>query len=316
MAGASHDHNPRRMRRDWRLILASAAALLPMACAYIVLPPEEENPSRAVSRGWAAIVTDVGKSDTGDLRIALTLRNDTGDWSAMKATTAKPAVLSGGGNTVNCDASLVGSGGHRLAPGFQMRGYTAGTRFEPRLQQISVDCDTAEAPAGSTLAFDYSYFTGEYNYYEQEANKVNAHMEISLDEVDPDLSYPVAEPLDGLIVPATTEIVAINKVTLRLTAVERNADGLHFDWLTDNPGEYPSYVHIGIPPVIGSDGIIYGVYETPDLAAVPVTGAGKTAEWQTDVAVPTDVDGLYILLSVESKKQRLFVDYAVDVSDV
>ncbi len=61
--------------------------------------------------------------------------------------------------------------------------------------------------------------------------------------------------------------------------------------------------------------MIYGFYQSPDLASVPVTGAGKTAEWTTEVAVPKDVAGPYMLLSVESKKQRLFTNYAVDITD-
>ena len=40
------------------------------------------------------------------------------------------------------------------------------------------------------------------------------------------------------------------------------------------------------------DGVIYGFYQSPGLASVPVTGAGKTAEWTTQVAVPKDVAGL------------------------
>jgi hypothetical protein len=48
---------------------------------------------------------------------------------------------------------------------------------------------------------------------------------------------------------------------------------------------------------------------------VPVTGAGKTAEWSTEVTVPQDVTNLYMLLSVESKKQRLFTNYALDLTD-
>ena len=44
---------------------------------------------------------------------------------------------------------------------------------------------------------------------------------------------------------------------------------------------------------------------------MPVAGAGKTAEWTTEVAVPQEVSGLYILLSVESGKQRLFANYAI-----
>ena len=121
------------------------------------------------------------------------------------------------------------SGGHRLAPGFQMRGYTSGTKAEPKVQLIYVDCETAEAPSGATLAFDYSYVTGEYNYYEQEANKVDARLEIARNPLVTDLTYPVAQAVEGLITPPTTEITAINRVALKLTATERTDDGLHFE---------------------------------------------------------------------------------------
>jgi len=90
---------------------------------------------------------------------------------------------------------------------------------------------------------------------------------------------------------------------------------LQFSWQTANPGEYPTYVHVGNPPVIGADGIIYGLYEVPDLASVPITPAGDEAEWTTEVAVPQGVTGLYILLNAESGKQRLYVNYAVDITD-
>ena len=73
-------------------------------------------------------------------------------------------------------------------------------------------------------------------------------------------------------------------------------------------------MHIGNPPVIGSDGIIYGFYETPDIVTAPITpGKGET-EWTTEVMVPSGAHGLYILLSVESGKQRLFANYALDIS--
>jgi hypothetical protein len=90
---------------------------------------------------------------------------------------------------------------------------------------------------------------------------------------------------------------------------------MQFTWQTTNPGEYPTYVHIGNPPVIGEDGILYGFYETPDIVSVPITPAGDKAEWTTDVAVPKDVKGFYIMLSVESGKQRLFANYVIDITD-
>jgi hypothetical protein len=261
------------------------------------------------------VATNIGQPETGDLHIDLTLRNDTADWSAMQATTNKPAVLTtGDGKTTNCETVFVSTGGHRLAPGFQMRGFIAGKKAEPKTQLIYVECKDAEATPGSKLAVDYSYVTGEYNYYYPETNKVDATLEVNLDQVATDLNYPMAEPVEGLIQQPGTEIIAINKVILTLTDVMRTDKGLQFKWQTSNPGEYPSYVHVGNPPVIGADGILYGFYESPDLTSVPITPAGEKAEWTTEVAVPQDVKGLYIMLSVESKKQRLFVNYAVDVT--
>ena len=44
-----------------------------------------------------AIPTSVAETDAGGVRIDLTLRNDTGDWSAMTATEGVPATLRTGG---------------------------------------------------------------------------------------------------------------------------------------------------------------------------------------------------------------------------
>jgi hypothetical protein len=298
-----------------RLILALASALAVLSCNYIVLPPEEDNAAALLDRGWSAMATSVGNSDAGDLQIELTIRNETAAWSAMQAAPEEPAVLTApDGTTAECDASRVGSGGHRLAPGFQMRGYTAGTRAEPEIRLIVVECAGVEAAAGSSLSIDYTYVTGDYNYYDQQANQVEATLEVALDPVATGLQYPIAEPVEGLIRTPDTEITAINEVVLKLISTGRTGQGLQFAWQTTNPGEYPTYVHIGIPPVIGQDGIVYGLYETPDLASVPITGAGSNAEWTTEVAVPSDVQGLYMLLSVETGKQRYFVHQALDIT--
>jgi hypothetical protein len=306
-----------KMRIKRALIPILICTLFLCACDYIVLPEEVGPPTSAASQlGWAAVVTNIGESDAGDLHIDITIRNETTDWSAMQAAADKPAVLTdGSGKTTNCDTVFVSTGGHRLAPGFQMRGYTAGTKAEPETQLLYVECAGAEASPGSTLSIDYSYVTGEYNYYEQEATKRDAKIELNLDEIAGDLEYPVASSVEGLIQTPDTPINAINDCVLTLLGAARSDGGVQLTWETSNPGEYPSYVHIGIPPVIGVDGIIYGLYESPDIASVPITPAGETAEWTTEVAVPEDVGGLYILLSVESKKQRLFVNYAVDITD-
>lgn len=298
------------------LIPILACALLLCGCDYIVLPEGLEESSAAGSGAWSAVATGIA-SENGKLRIDITIRNDTGDWSAMQALPDKPAILTGGdGQSTNCATLFVGTGGHRLAPGFQMRGAIAGTKAEPTTQLLYVECQGVEATPGSKLAIDYRYVTGEYNYYYPDTNQADARLEIDLDELAPELNYPIAQEIEGLILGPEAEIVAINDVVLTLTGVQRSGSGFEFSWQTANPGEYPSYVHIGNPPVIGDDGILYGYYQTPDIVSVPISPAGEKATWTTEVAVPQEVKGLYLLLSVESKKQRLFVNYAVDITDL
>ncbi len=295
------------------LVPVFICALFLSACDYIVTPEPEE--VSAESRGWSALVTNVGTSAAGDLHVDLAIRNDTADWSAMQAMPGRPAVLTtSDGRATNCATVFLGTGGHRLAPGFQMRGYIVGVKAEAHPQLLYVECEGATAARGSKLSLDYTYYAGEYNYYDPEAHKTNAKLEVKLDDVAKDLKYPIATPVDGLIQKPGASITAINDCALKLAGVQRTAQGLQFQWQTSNPGEYPTYVHIGNPPVIGADGLIYGAYESPHLASAPITGAGKTAEWSTEVAVPQDLKGLYLLLSVESKQQRLFLYYAVDLT--
>jgi len=297
----------------WPVFLV-ALLLFSEACAYIVLPEGLESESLGDSTGWMAIPTSVVETDAGGVRIDLTLRNDTGDWSAMNATEGVPATLRTEGQSTECEQVFVGTGGHRLAPGFQMRGYIGGTKAEPILQQIFVECAEGAIGPDSTLSIDYSYVTGQYNYYEQDKNLVEGTLEVALSEVVGDLTYPVALPIEGLIQDPSIPMLAINKAELTLRDIQRTEDGLEFTWQTSNPGDYPTYVHIGNPPVIGADGILYGYYETPDIVSVPITPAGETAEWTTTVSVPAELQDSHILLSVETGKARLFANYVIDLT--
>lgn len=301
-------------RRGARWIVA--AALVLSGCEYVVMPPEESARVANTSKGWSAEAMAVGPAESGDLRIDLAIRNETGDWSAMAAVDGRPAVLtSGDGSRTDCMTVVVGSGGHRLAPGFRMRGFVGGPKTKPVTEAIRVECAGATTAPGSRLSLDYAYVTGEYDYYDAKTSGTQGTLEVELDAVAPDLAFPVAEPIDGLIRPADAEVPALNGVTLTLTDAARTDAGFDFTWQTANPGEYPTIVHVGNPPVIGADGILYGYYESPDLASAPPTPPGATADWTTEVVVPADVKGFYIMLSVESKKQRTFVNYAIDISD-
>ena len=293
-------------------------SLLLYACAYIVVPDlgDSANPTPAMSKGWTGFVTNFIQSEAGGLHIDITIRNETSDWSAMHAVEGRPAVLTtSDGKNANCETVFVGTGGHRLAPGFQMRGYVTGTEAEPKTQLIYVECAGATVTSGAKLAIDISYVTGEFNYYYPETNKVDTRLELNLDEIAKDLKYPVAESIPGLILKSDFQINAMSNLVITLTDTKRSDEALQFTWHSYNPSDYALSARIGIPPVIGDDGIIYGIYQSPDRATSPTAPAKGEAEWMTSVSVPKDVKGLYILMSVESKKLRLFVNYAVDITD-
>jgi hypothetical protein len=296
------------------------STVISLSCAYIVLPegleklPEGTNAENA---GWTGIVTNMSETDAKGLHIDITIRNDTGDWSTMRAVDGKPAVLTiSDGKTTMCDTVFIGTGGHRLAPGFQMRGYTIEENDQPKIQLLYVECEEAVAAPGSKLVIDYVSFDGELDYYVEveETNKVEGKLELNLDEIITDLSYPIASSIDGLIQDPGVEITALSENVISLLDIQRTDSGFQFTWQNFNPSKFALKTHIGIPPVIGDDGIIYGVYETLDMPEVPLTPAEESVTWTTEVAIPEDVSGLYILLSVESKKPRTYLNYAIDIT--
>jgi hypothetical protein len=101
---------------------------------------------------------------------------------------------------------------------------------------------------------------------------------------------------------------------LPLTDVKRTDTGLELDWQDYNPSDYPNYVHIGTPPVIGADGVIYGLYEDPSSADATIALSKATAEWTTSVVVRNNVTGLYVLVSVETRQSKYFVSHAIDIT--
>ncbi|OGO42028.1 MAG: hypothetical protein A2W36_00565 [Chloroflexi bacterium RBG_16_58_14] len=290
------------------------------ACVYIVLPEglEETSGSGREDLGWAGLVTSVGEAEGGGLRVDITIRNDTGDWNSMRAADDKPALLTAeDGETINCDTVYVGTGGHRVAHGFQLRGYTKEEDGQPVTQLLYVECAGAATASGATLTIDTISFTGAIDYYVEieESNKVEGKLELKLDEVVSDLTYPVSSPIEGLVREAGAPITGLSDNVVSLLDVQRSAEGFQFTWQNTNPSKFALKTHIGIPPVIGDDGIIYGVYETMDMPEVPLTPATGSVEWTTEVAVPQDVGGLYILLGVESEKPRTYLFYVLDITD-
>ncbi len=297
--------------------IAILAASLVAGCDYIVPPIEFGTPTpQVVDNGWAGIVTGV-KDSGGTLHVDLSIVNNTSQWSAMDvgATSAKVGGTDCGKVFVGTSV-FVNSGGWYLAPGFVMSGYTGGTRQKPATQKLYVECTGVSKSAGQTLSITYKYITGNFNYYIA-TKPVTKTMQLSLDKIASDVKYPVATKVASLpVVKQGQPLTGLNDCTLTLTQAIRTDTGLEFTWDSHNPTNDRAYVHIGVPPVIGSDGILYGFYQSPHLTDPPVTPAGGDAKWTTAATVPKDVTGFYILLPLESQRNKYFIDHLIDITSL
>lgn len=280
----------------------------------------ESTPLPASVKDWSLIPINITESPADDggiiLHVDLAARNDSGEWGSMAAAAPadKPTKLtSKDGKEYPCDTVQVSSGGHYLPPGFQMQGFISKREGK---QTLFVECKVAESAPGGTLTIPYTLVTGEYDYYEKGQNIFQSQLKVDLAQAASPLTYPVAasevEPHA-----ITEEIPALNKCTLINTGVNRTDNGISFQWKVTNPGEYGTKVHIGTPPVLGSDGIVYGARVSPDIVDVPTAGPdGGVSEFETQVEVPPEVKELYLLLSVEQKRERLFSNYLIDLTDL
>jgi hypothetical protein len=298
------------------LLPITVCALFSFACSYIVIPADLlVTPTSVMSKGWNGMVTNVSQTAGGDMHIDLAITNNTQDWSVMQADEGKPAYLTtSDGKRTACDTVFVGTGKNSLAPGFRMRGYTGGKKYEPKIQLLYVECKGVTAASGSKLSIGYNYVTGPYDLHVPSV-AVNSTMELELDQVVKDVTYPVATQVEGLVEKVGDKIEAINNFTLTLTDVVRTESGLELHWEDYNPSDYPNYVHIGVPPVIGSDGIIYGRYEDPSIAEPTIALQKSTGVWTTNVTVPAEVKGLYVLVSVEIRQSMYFISHVIDITD-
>jgi hypothetical protein len=303
------------MKRNREILLVFLfLTFVSFGCKYVVVP-EDLIVEQAASKAWNAVATGVSQTDSGALHVDVTIKNETGEWSSMQAVAGEPAILKSGGDESACDVVFIGTGGHRLAPGLQMRGYTIGTKAEPEVQMLYIECAEVQVEAGAVLSINYIAYNGDLDYYHQDANQSTGILELSLDEVATDLTYPVYTDIPIQVETIGSEMLAISENVVTLTAVERTDVGLTFSWKNYNPTNFALKTHIGNPPVIGSDGILYGIFEIMDLVSTPLTPSKGEATWTTEVRVPSDITGFYILLSVEDKQMRMYVNHLMDIMD-
>lgn len=264
----------------------------------------------AAGSGWKLTPVNITTTAAGNLHVELAATNLTGQWSALTAGEKPATFVTNGGSRTACESVKVGSGGHYIPPGFQFRGYTL---RDGKTQLLSVECKGAD-PYGAKLLVPYSYVTGEYDYYAQEKGKVEGELEADLGTVQATLTYPAADASAVKAQPLSEAIPALNDCTVTNTAATRTADAITLKWKVANPGEYDTKVHLGEPPVLGSDGIIYGARVSPDIVDQPFSPGKGDVEFETTVAAPQDVTGLYLLLSVEQNRERLFANYLIDLT--
>ena len=219
------------MNRKFRFyIFLFSAAIISLGCKYVVVP-EDLIEKQADHGAWGAVVTNIDQSVEGSLHLEITLRNETGDWSTLQAVPQKPAVLKNGSASINCENVQVGTGGHRFAPGLQMRGYTTGSKSDPVTQLLFIECNGVEdVEPGATVSFDYIAFSGDLDYYHQDANKSTGTIQMPLDVVEESLTYPIFLDIEGLINPQNADFPAISNNRVNLVGVERNDDGFVFHW--------------------------------------------------------------------------------------
>ncbi len=291
--------------------VAVAIALGTAGCGYIVPPPDDSTPTPSGAGIWTGIATKVAPGANGGLHIDLAIRNDTGDWSEMHAAEGKPARLTVGGSTTDCATVFVGTGGQHIGSGFTIAGYTAGSLAKPKTQMLYVECAGVTSATGGKLAIDYSFVTGPMNYYVPSTTR-NKTMQVDLDQVNASVAYPFDKAPAG-VEKADATITAINNCQLKITDVARTDTGLKITWKNSNPTDYQVYVHIEAP-VVGKDGVIYGFYQLPHLVEAPITLAHQDASWSTEVTVPKDVTGLYIMAYVESHGEKTFYGHMIDIT--
>ena len=266
--------------------------------------------------GWTLIPLNIA-SDNGIVRIDFAARNDSEDWGSIEAASPedKPTVLTKDGKDYTCDTVQVTSDGHYLPPGFQMQGFISKREGK---QTLYVECQVDGEVTGGSLVIPYTLTRGEYDYYEKGENVFETQFEVDLSQSPATLTYPLVSSEPEVEVHSLTEEIAtLNKTTLKNTGVNRSGDEISFQWQVTNPGEYGTKVHIGRPPAIGNDGIVYGVRVSPDIVDVDTAKPdGGISEFETMIEVPSDVEGLYMLLSVEQSRERLFANYLVDLTDL
>ena len=184
------------------------------------------------------------------------------------------------------------------------------------MTEASASSARRDRRAGRQAGLDYTLCDGRVQLLRVRRQRGRAaKLEVALDPVATGLTYPIAEPVDGLVRPADTEIDRRSTASCSRSSPTPGGPTT----ASSSTGRRRTRastrhsVHIGTPPVVGSDGIVYGYWESPDLGVRADHPAGRHAEWTTEVAVPAEVTGLYMLLSVESRKARLFANYVLDL---
>jgi hypothetical protein len=311
------------------LAVACAVGLVATACGYIVPPIEEITPPPAFKDlGWAGTVNGVSSAN-GGLHVDLSIENRTGDFSAMDVTKSKASVTSGGSKT-DCGTVFVGTSpfvnnaGWFIPSGFAMSGYTKGPVTKQVKQALYVECAGVSPAAGQKLVIDYTYITGPFNYYVA-SDKHTAEMTLDLGKVVKGQKYPVSEANIGATIEKFDAVLeGINHLTVQLKDAKRTDTGLEFTWEVNNPiaGQDHAYMHIGYPPVLGSDGILYGPYVSPHQATYGDNGTDLRAPalgkvtFTTTVTVPKEVTGLYVIVPEETKQAKYFVDHVIDITNL
>ena len=298
----------------------ACAARVRRAAATSSRPATRASPTPATAGVWSAIATD-GRGRRPAATSTSTSRsdNETGNWSAMQvASSGAVALTTGDGKTATCATAFVGTGGNE--PGARLPDARLYRRHEGeagRPSSLYVECAGRRA-GGRLEAGDRLLVRDRRVQLLLAVRAGRAPSSRSTSTRSPRTSRTRSrDPVEGLVEKPTDPIEAINKCDADPDDRRPGRPtGSKFAWHTENPTAYPTYVHIGMPPVIGSDGVIYGFYESPHLADTPITPGRRDGRLDDGRRRPQGRHRPRTSSSASSRRQQKnFVSHAVGLAD-
>ena len=195
---AIHQRKRRMNVKKFITLFLIACTFLSSACVYIVLPEDMEVIGGAGTGGepgvWTGVVTNVSRSEAGDLHVDVddTERYWRLEHDAGRGRQTGDAHDQRWKNHFFAIRFLSVPAGIDWLPVFKCAVTPLGKMVRLQPQPLYVECKGATAAAGSNSRSTMKVLAEFWMTMTPEANKTEGTLELNLDEVVTDLTYPIA----------------------------------------------------------------------------------------------------------------------------